>query len=443
MTSSTGTSYRGLGTATGAGLVVANMIGASVFVSAGFMAQVMGPGDILLSWVVGGVLALCGVVAYGALAERIPLSGGEYRYLAELFHPAVGYVAGWGSILLGFAAPVAIDAFVASSYLDTLIPIGDVRVVGTLFILLLTALHAVRLDVSAWAQNALVIVKLGLVVAFAVFGVVIGAHAVPSWSPPTQDATPFTTFLENQFWVAFAFSGWNAAIYAASEFRDPKRQVPRAMALGALLVTVLYLVVNWVFVANLTPLDAAAVQEEKTLVTLGHIVVGRLAGPGAAGAMSAVAVIAFLSAMSAMTMVGARVTAAMADDGLLPAVLGERRPRPPVGALAFQAVIACTLLWTTSLHHIVQSAAAVLMLFTALTVLGLFRVTRARPNLAPPGIPALIAAAVYAVASFGFLFYGFRDNPELLLGLAGCGAFGVLAWALTPQRVTADASAKG
>lgn len=133
---------------TGAGLVVANRIGASVFVSAGFMAQVMGPSDILLSWV------------------------------------------------------------------------------GTLFILLLTALRAVRLDVSALAQNALVVVKLGLVVAFVVFGVIAGAHAVPSWSPPTQDATPLTTFLENQFWVAFAFSGWNAAIYAASEFRDPKRQVP-------------------------------------------------------------------------------------------------------------------------------------------------------------------------------------------------------------------------
>lgn len=424
-----------LGTATGAGLVVANMIGASVFVSAGFMAQVMGPLPIVLSWVVGGVLAMCGVVAYSALAERIPISGGEYRYLGELVHPALGYVAGWGSILLGFAGPVAIDAFVAASYLGTLVDVGDVRVVGTLFVLLLASLHAVRLDVSVWAQNALVVLKIVLVVAFAAFGVAAGARALPSWSPPVADPAPFATFLENQFWVAFAFSGWNAAIYAASDFRDPRRQVPRAMALGVVAVTALYLVVNGVFVANLTPADAAVVQGEETLVTLGHVLVARLAGEGAADVMSAVAVVAFLSAMSAMTLVGARVTAAMADDGLLPAALGANRSRPPIGALAFQAAVACGLLWTTSLHHIVQTAAGALMLFTALAVLGLFRVARVQPHLPPPSRTALVAAAVYAVASLGFVFCGFRNEPRLLAGLGACAALGVLAWAVTAARV--------
>lgn len=433
-----------LGTASGVGLVVANMIGATVFISAGFMAQQMPAADILLSWVAGAVLALAGVRAYSALAQRIPVSGGEYRYLADVLHPALGYVAGWSSMLLGFAAPVAIDAFSAAAFVDTIVPLGDPRIVGTGLIVALTALHAVHLDVSKWSQNLLVVVKIALVVLFAAFGIAIGAHAWPTWTPPSPSPTPWATFLENQFWVAFAFSGWNAAIYAAGEFRDPARQVPRAMALGTLIVAVLYLVVNWVFVANLTPADAGVVAEEQ-LVTLGHVVVKRLAGPEAAAVMSGVAAFAFVSAMSAMTMIGARVTATMADDGLLPRLLGHRPGTPPLGALVFQALIALVLLWTTSLHGIVQSAAAILLLFTGLTVLGIFRVHVVRPDLPRPGLDVYAAAALYATAAFGFLFYGFRDQPGLLLSLLGVATLGVVAWAMTPTRrlVEADASAKG
>lgn len=430
------------GTATGAGLVIANMIGATVFVSAGFMAQQMGPLAILLSWVVGGALALCGVRAYGELAKRIPMSGGEYRYLGELLHPSIGYVAGWGSMLLGFAAPVAIDAFAAASYLDTVVPVGDPRIVGSALILALTALHAVRLDVSMWSQNALVLVKIGLVCSFAAFGLAEGAWRWPTWSPPHPDAAPVATFLANQFWVAFAFSGWNAAIYAASEFTDAARQVPRAMAWGCAVVSALYLVVNWVFVANLTPADAAIVSEAER-VTLGHVIVSRFAGPEAASVMSGVAVVAFASAMSAMILVGARVTAAMAEDGMLPAFLTGRRGAPPVGALAFQATVATALLWTTSLHHIVQSAAAILLSFTGLTALGLFRVAHLSPHHPPPPLDARVAAALYATAAFGFLFHGFRDQLALLAGLLCLGLLGVGAWAVTPNKRGQGAAGSG
>ncbi|TFH28198.1 MAG: amino acid permease [Myxococcales bacterium] len=99
-----------LGLASGIGLVIANMVGAGVFLSAGFMAQDLGPGPILIAWVVGMVLALCGALSYATLAEWVPRSGGEYRYLSELMHPALGYLAGYGSMLLGFSGPVAIDA---------------------------------------------------------------------------------------------------------------------------------------------------------------------------------------------------------------------------------------------------------------------------------------------------------------------------------------------
>jgi hypothetical protein len=141
-----------LGCASGIGLVVANMMGAGVFLSAGFMAQDLGPRPILIAWVVGMVLALCGALSYATLAELVPRSGGEYRYLSELMHPALGYLAGHGSMLLGFSGPVAIDAIAAAAFLKTLVRSVHIKTV----IVAVTVLHAVNLRVSKIGQNALV-----------------------------------------------------------------------------------------------------------------------------------------------------------------------------------------------------------------------------------------------------------------------------------------------
>lgn len=426
----------GWGPWSGAGLVAANMIGASVFVSAGFMAQQMGPGPILASWALGGALALCGVVAYGALARRIPQSGGEYRYLSDLLHPALGYLAGWGSLTLGFAAPVALDAFAAGAFLDTVIPLGEPRWFGSALIVGLTIAHAQHARVSRVAQNALVALKLCLVVGFLALGLLAGTWAWPTWTPPAAAAPTWTGFFENQLWIAFAFSGWNAAVYAAGEFRNPRRDVRRAMLVGTSGVWVLYLLVNAVFVANLTPGEANVVTESH-LVTLGHVVVQRLVGPVAAAIASLGAVFTFASAMSAMTIVGPRVYAGMARDGFLPAVLAGRHGEPPVGSVFLQGGFALALLWTTSLHGLVERAAAILLLFTGLTTLAVFRLAAVLPDEPGPSVLERAAAGTYTAAAAGFLYLAFRDDPSLLAILGAVATVGVLAWALSARRALA------
>ena len=109
-----------LGLFSGMGMVIANMIGAGVFLSTGFMAQDLNPKQILLAWAIGAFLALSGARAYAEIAQIVPKSGGEYRYLSTLVHPALGYLAGWASLLLGFSAPIAIDAFAAGAFANTL-----------------------------------------------------------------------------------------------------------------------------------------------------------------------------------------------------------------------------------------------------------------------------------------------------------------------------------
>jgi len=418
-----------LGLRSGIGLVMANMIGAGVFLSAGYMAQDMGPYTIILSWIFGAGLALCGVRTYAAIASFVESSGGEYRYLSELLHPAVGYFAGWASLLLGFAAPVAIDAYAIGAFLNTLIDGPDPRITGALIIVALTAAHALHMAWSKWTQNLLVLVKAILVIGFAVLGLVVGAHALPTWSAPNATGGfPVQAFFENQFWIAFAFSGWNAAIYAAGDFRKPRSHVPKAMIIGCSVVAVLYLLINWVFVANLTPVQAALVLDhEATRITLGHLVALELLGPLGGTLMSIFAIIAFTSAMSAMTLVGPRVYSAMAGDGFLPRMFRGRDGTPPTGAVVLQGLLAIALLFTYSVLQAVESASAVLLVFSGLVAVSLFVVWRKRPDIKVKKID-LVAAAIYICSVLGILWYGFQGSTRFVLTLVGVFIVGLASY---------------
>ena len=431
-----------LGVWSGVGLVAANMIGTGVFVSAAFMAQDMGPGTILMAWVVGMALAMAGAFAYAEVARLVPHSGGEYRYLSELIHPSLGYLAGWASLLVGFSAPLAINASGASAYLDKVIGIDHPRLLATLLIALLTAAHCIGLKSSKRTQNLLIAIKILLLTGFIGLGLTMGDNSWPTWTPPGGGAFQLSIFMGSLFYIAFAFSGWNAAVYAADEFEKPARDVPKAMLLGCLLVGLGYLVFNWVFVANLDPSEAARVMDHKsTQITLGHAVTEKLIGPIGGKLMSVVAAIAFMSAMSAMIMVGPRVYAVMAKDGFLPAILRGRDGHPPIGSIVFQSAVAVSLIWLQSTLDTLETAGVILVLFSATTVLSLFAVSRTRPDLGAPRRASQAAGVLYVGSAAWMLYFGFRDNMKLLVGTAAMAALGLIGYVLTSRQKAARASA--
>lgn len=415
---------RTFGLWSGVGLVIANMIGAGVFLSTGFMAQSMRPGMILLAWVVGGVLALAGARAYAEVARFLPSGGGEYRYVGALLHPALGYVAGWGSLLVGFSAPIALDALAAGAFARVLFPSIDPKVFGAGLIILLTALHAIGLHLSARVQNGLVAVKVALLVGFVLVGVFSGSLSWPSWQPPALEGESLSGFASSLFYIAFAYSGWNAAVYAADDFKEPGTTVPRAMMIGCALVGVLYLVVNFIFVANLTPEQGTVVFRYDAFtsgaaqfdqVTLGQAVMAQLLGPGAAKVMSAVTLILFISAISAMTLVGPRVYAVMAKDGVLPKVLAGADGKPPTAAVVLQGVLSLAVLFTHELRTVLANVGAILVFFAALTVLGLFRLLVKPIDGSRPSLVGLACAALYLVTSGWMLFIGFTSSSLMLV----------------------------
>jgi APA family basic amino acid/polyamine antiporter len=425
-----------LGLWPGVGLVVANMIGAGVFLSTGFMAQDLGPGTILAAWAVGAVIALAGARAYSAVSAVIPRSGGEYRFLSELIHPAVGYVAGWTSLLVGFSAPVAVDAVAAGSFAQTLWEGLDPRWVGAGLVALLTALHAIGLSSSQWTQNLLVTLKSALVIGFTAVGLVAGKHTWPTWEPAHHsDSFSLAPFMQSLFYIAFAFSGWNAAVYVTEEFREPRKTVPRAMLIGCALVAILYLLMNWVFVANLTPEQGLAVLAyESKRVTLGHQIMKQLVGDLGARLMSLMAMALFVSAMSAMIFAGPRIYSAMAGDGFLPHIFQAKQHRPPAGAIVLQGVLSIALIFTHPLQQVLQNIGAVLTLFAALTCLSLFRIRFGRTGLPRPPMSALVAASIFGVSAAWMLYFGFRSSPLLVAWIAVILFVSLGAYRLTVRR---------
>jgi basic amino acid/polyamine antiporter, APA family len=427
-----------LGLGSGVGLVVANMIGAGVFVSAGFMAQQLGPGAILLAWVVGGVLALAGTVAYGGIVRVCPRSGGEYRFLSDLLHPFAGYLAGWTSLLVGFSAPIAASALAAGHFARTLWPSVPPVPFAAALIVALTALHAAGFRTSTRTQNGLVLLKGALLLGFVAVGLAHAPAYWPAWEPPRPAADVVPVFAASLLFVSFAFSGWNAAVYAASEFDEPRRDLPRAMLLGCLLVAVLYLAVNWVFVASLTPEQASvALTFETDRVTLGHVVMRDALGPAGGAAMSGLTIAVLVSSMSAMIFLGPRVYAAMARDGFLPSALRGEGDTPPVAAVTLQGVLAFLILVTHPLQEMLQNLGAVLMLFAALTAGALFKVAWTRPDLPRPSGGALLAAGLFVTSSLVLLAFGVQASWYLASWLGTTLVLAALAFRFSGREADA------
>src|SRR6201999_9202 len=219
-------------------IVVADMIGVGVFTSLGFQVKDIPSGfAILLLWTVGGVVALCGVFSYSELGAMFPRSSGEYNFLARAYHPAFGFLAGFVSATVGFAAPVALAAMAFGEYGKSVLP-GTSPValaIGMVWIVSLVQLTGVKH--SSTFQLISTVLKVVLIVAFLAAGFFIGTPQPVSFAPTSAAfgqvmSAPFAISL---VFVMYSFSGWNAATYIIGEMKEPERNVPRAMLFGTLI----------------------------------------------------------------------------------------------------------------------------------------------------------------------------------------------------------------
>ena len=396
-------------------LVIGNMLGAGVFTTTGFaMADLGSPGWVLLAWLVGGALALCGAVSYGALARLMPVSGGEYFFLSRVVHPLAGFIAGWVSLWAGFTAAIAFASITVEAYLlpASLRAAIQENVVATIAILLAALAHALHVRRGARLQTAAVAVKLLLIGGFILFAIARGDPGgwagVQAWrdAPPTGFAP--AAFATTLMWISFSYSGYNAAIYVASEAKQASAAVPRAILLGTAFTMVIYLALNAIFALAPAP-DAIAGQED-----VAAIAARAVAGDAMANLMRGIIAMALFTSVSAMIMTGPRVYAQMADEGLMPAFL-RFGAEVPASAIALQALLSVVVVWLAGLRELLSYLGFTLGLSTAATILSLFIAVRRRGGDAAelPGYPWAPALTVF----FTLLFAGLAasTNPREML----------------------------
>jgi len=409
---------RHLGAWSAGALVVANMIGSGAFTVSGFALAALGsPGLVLLAWLLGGAIATCGALSYGALGRRLPLSGGEYTLLSRAVHPLAGFLAGWVSLLAGFTAPIAVAALGLQAYFDAALgrPAGPPWI-GALAIVVIALVHAARLRLGVRLQNAAVALKLAGIAAFVGFGAsrAGGRFEDALTLPASFDLGAMATTL---VWVSFAYSGWNAAVYVAGEIRDPARSLTRSLVGATAVVTLAYLALNAVF------LLAAPAAELSGKAEIGAVAAQALGGAGLRQALAALVAVALFTSISSMLMAGPRVYAQMAEDGVLPDFL-RARGGVPRAAVAVQAALALIVTASSGLAELLGYAGFTLSLSSAATVAALIWLRRREgAELVPlpgwPFVPGLFVAATATAALLMVVHEPLVAGIGLLTLLAG------------------------
>lgn len=411
-------------------VVIANMIGTGVFTSLGFQLADIRSGFALLAlWAIGGLVALCGAMTYAELGAALPRSGGEYNFLARIYHPVAGFVSGWVSATIGFAGPTALAALTFAAYLtsalETEFPPAAEKAVAVALVIVLTLVHASNRQRSGGLQAFFTALKVLAIVVFSAAALfIIDTPQTASFLPSSGDAAVMTSsaYAVSLIYVSYAYTGWNAATYLSGELENPQKYLPRILFLGTAVVTVLYVLLNYVFL-RVAPMDAMVGQIEVGFVAAEFAfgeTGGRLAGIALA--------LLLISTVSAMTIAGPRVLQIIGEDfAPLRKLSVTNTDGLPYIAIAAQSVLAIAFIISSSFESILVFAGFTLALNSFVTVAGVFVMRWRDPDLPRPyrTFAYPITPLIYLVlmgATLGFVLINRPTEGLFGLGIIASGA---------------------
>ena len=413
---------------TATAIVIADMVGIGVFTSLGFqVASITSGFALIMLWIVGGATAICGALCYAELATMLPRSSGEYNFLRRIYHPAFGFVAGFLSATVGFAAPCALVAMAFGFYFKAVMPGAPPLLLGLVATWIVALVHLGGVRFGSAFHNAWTAFKLALIVAFIGLGFAVGDSQPITFMPQAGDAAAIVSapFAISLVFVMYSYSGWNAATYIVGEIREPARNLPRALVAGTAVVLVLYVLLNAVMLKT-TPLSDLSGVIDVAMVSGRHIF-----GPVGARVVGGLISFGLVASISAMMWIGPRVTMTMGEDfRVLRLFARQSKAGVPAIAILFQLVVCDLLLLTESFEEVLNFVQFSLTFCSFFAVLGVITMRITHPDLARPyrawGYP-ITPLAFLTVTAF-MMYYLLVNRPLQSLGGLALMAAGLVIY---------------
>ena len=449
-------------------LVVGSMIGSGIFIVSSDIARSVGsPGWLMVVWVITGILTLIAALSYGELAAMMPKAGGQYVYLSQAYNPLTGFLYGWTLFMVIQTGTIAAVGMAFAKFLGVIFPvfsdknilfdldfikINAAELIAIVSIVLLTWLNTNGLQYGKRFQNSFTVVKIIIISAFIAIGLFMVKNTGIAltnnsimWDAVKWDAASKTNIPISGFAVIaalgvamvgsiFTSDAWNNITFTGAEINNPKRNLPLSLFLGTLIVTIIYLLMNYVYLLNLplrgNPDGVNAIERGMQFATndrLGTATMSTILGNSSGLIMALLIIISTIGCNNGLILSGARVYYAMANDGLFFKKVGElNKKNVPANGLIVQCIWASLLCLSGTYSQLLDYVVFAVLIFYVLTILGIIILRIKKPNVERPykaiGYPVLPAIYIItAIFIMGILLVYKPDYtwPGLIIVIVG------------------------
>lgn len=404
-----------IGWKTATAIVVSNMIGTGVFTTLGFqVVELQNTVTIFLLWLIGGVLALFGAFCYAELGTFFKGNGGDYIYLSKTYHPILGYLSSWISLVIGFSSPVSLAALAMAKYMSVFQ--GDFGTFFAIAVILLVALAlSFSLSLSGKFHNFFTFIKVSFVVVLIVIGVLLSqnpVHTSINFNSSWEQEILFPAFATSLVFVTYAYTGWNSASYIAGEIDKPQKNLPKSLIVGTVFVTFCYVFINYIMLKH-APIDALKGKEDVMGIAANYMF-----GSTFGKIVNVFIALQLVATISGYLWVGSRITQATASENKLWSFLAiKNKKNIPVRAIFAHAIIAIIIISTGSFKQIFLYTAFVLQLLSTLAISAAFFLKKSDRRLFKSNL-FYVFPTIFVLFSGYILYFTFINNPkESIIGL--------------------------
>lgn len=443
---------RQLGLWSAVAVVIGTTIGSGIFRSpASIATRLPGPAPLLIVWIIGGALAMCGALTLAEIAGAFPQTGGIYVFLREAFGRPVAFLFGWAELVIIRAAALGAISITFAEYFLRVLGFDPTRApydsyahyLAAASIVLMAGVNIVGVRFSSWVQNITTIAKYFGLLFIVLVALVLGwprsgGHFIPAAPSGSFSVSAFGLALVSVLW---AYDGWADLSFISGEVKDPRRNMPRALILGALAIIVIYLLAN---VAYLAVMPVGKITQSKLVAA---DVAQRLIGAGGVVFVSATVMLSTFGTLNGSILTSPRIWFAMADDGLLFRRIGAVHPRfsTPYVAIALAAALGAGFVLLRTFEQLADQFVTAIIPFYALGVASIY-VFRRRADYDPPfrtpGYP--VVPALFVLATIYLLVNAIIDPSSrwATLAVMGVTLLGIPVFYLTVGRRSAPMAAR-